>query len=139
MTNEPFSEGVPYSDQDITKAMVLLTDGENTFNTNGLTNNINGSTYTAYGYLKQARLGSSNYVTAVNKQNQMLQDTCNNIKAQDIVVYSFAYNVPNATQRNLIKNCASSPEKYFDPPSNAALVRSFQQIADELRRLHLSQ
>ncbi len=137
--HEPFSEGVPYSDQDITKAMVLLTDGENTFNTNGLTNNINGSTYTAYGYLKQARLGSSNYVTAINTQNQMLQTTCNNIKAQDIVVYSFAYNVPNATQRNLIKNCASSPEKYFDPPSNAALVRSFQQIADELRRLHLSQ
>ncbi len=136
---EPFTEGVPYSDKDITKAMVLLTDGENTFDTSGLSSNINGSTYTAYGYLKQARLGSSNYWTAINAQNQMLQTTCNNIKAQDIVVYSFAYNVPNATQRNLIKNCASSPEKYFDPPSNAALVRSFQQIADELRRLHLSQ
>jgi Flp pilus assembly protein TadG len=133
---EPFSEGVPYSDRDITKAMVLLTDGENTFQTES---NHNRSTYTAYGYLDQARLGSTNYVTAVNTQNQMLQTTCNNIKAQDIVVYSFAYNVPNATQRNLIKNCASSPEKYFDPPSNAALVRSFQQIADELRRLHLSQ
>ena len=46
--------------------------------------------------------------------------------------------VPNY-QRNLIKACASGPEKYFDPPSNEALVQSFQQIADELRRLHLSQ
>ena len=29
----PFTEGVDYSDEDITKAMVLLTDGENTFDT----------------------------------------------------------------------------------------------------------
>jgi hypothetical protein len=38
----------------------------------------------------------------------------------------------------MIKNCASSPEKYFDPPSNAALVASFNQIAAELRNLYLS-
>ncbi|MDX1717404.1 MAG: hypothetical protein R3287_10885, partial [Anderseniella sp.] len=133
---EPYTEGVAYDDKDITKAMVLLTDGENTFDTEY---NHNGSTYTAYGYLEQERLGSSNYWTAVNAQNNLLRDACNNVKAQDIVVYSFAYNVPSATQRSLIKSCASSPEKYFDPPSNAALVRNFQQIADELRRLHLSQ
>lgn len=131
----PFTEGVPYSNDEITKAMVLLTDGENTFDTEA---NHNASTYTAYGYLSQARLGSSNYSTAIAAQNTLLQQACNNVKAQDIVVYSFAYNVPSATQRNLIKNCATSPEKYFDPPTNAALVASFQQIADELRKLHLS-
>ena len=69
----------------------------------------------------------------------MLAKACNNVKAAGVVTYSFAYNVPSATQRNLIKNCASDPEKYFDPPSNAALVENFQQIADELRKLHLSQ
>jgi hypothetical protein len=46
--------------------------------------------------------------------------------------------VPSSTQRNLITASASSPEKYFDPPSNAALVKNFQMIADELRRLDLS-
>ncbi len=132
----PFTEGVDYSDEDITKAMVLLTDGENTFDTE---DNHNGSTYTAYGFLDQARLGSSNYWTAINKQNDLLAKACNNVKAAGIITYSFAYNVPSATQRNLIKNCASDPEKYFDPPSNAALVENFQQIADELRKLHLSQ
>jgi hypothetical protein len=115
---------------------VLLTDGENTFDSES---NHNGSTYTAYGFLNQARLGSSNYWTAVKAQNNLLRQACTNVKARDIVVYSFAYEVPSATQRALIKSCASSPEKYFDPPSNAALVRNFQQIADELRRLHLSQ
>jgi len=136
---EPFTEGVSYDNKDITKAMVLLTDGENTFDTNGLSSNINGSTYTAYGYLKEARLGSANYWTAVSEQDNLLRDACNNVKNAEIVVYSFAYNVSSATQRNLIKSCASSPEKYFDPPSNAALVKNFQMVADELRRLHLSQ
>jgi hypothetical protein len=115
--------------------MVLLTDGENTFESQS---NHNKSTYTAYGYLNQERLGSSNYWTAVKQQNNLLQQACANVKAEEITVYSFAYNVPSATQRQLIKNCATSPEKYFDPPSNAALVKSFQQVADELRRLHLS-
>lgn len=133
---EPFTEGVEYSDEDITKAMVLLTDGENTFNSE---NNDNDSTYTAYGFLDQSRLGSSNYWTAISAQNSLLSRACNNVKNAGIVSYSFAYNVPSATQRNLIKNCASDPEKYFDPPSNAALVQNFQQIADELRKLHLSQ
>ncbi len=131
----PYTEGVSYSDEKITKAMVLLTDGENTFDTEA---NHNTSTYTAYGYLAQARLGSSNYYTAIAAQNTMLQQACDNVKAKEIVVYSFAYNVPSATQRNLIKNCATSPEKYCDPPTNEALVASFQQIADELRKLHLS-
>ena len=133
---EPFTEGVEYSDEDITKAMVLLTDGENTFNSES---NHNRSTYTAYSFLQQTRVGSANYWTAIGRQNQKLARACDNVKAAGIVSYSFAYNVPSATQRNLIKNCASDPEKYFDPPSNAALVQNFQQIADELRKLHLSQ
>jgi Flp pilus assembly protein TadG len=132
----PFTEGTSYNNKEITKAMVLLTDGENTFDSQY---NHNGSTYTAYGFLNQARLGSSNYWTAINKQNALLEDACDNVKDAGIVVYSFAYNVSSATQRNLIKSCASGPEKYFDPPSNAALVKNFQMVADELRRLHLSQ
>jgi len=131
---EPFTEGRPYS-KETTKAMVLLTDGENTFDDQS---NHNLSTYTAYGYLAQERLGTRNYWTGVKKQNSLLQEACNNVKAEDIVVYSFAYNVKSATQQGLIRKCASDPEKYFDPPSNEALVQNFQQIADELRRLHLS-
>ncbi len=133
---EPFTEGVSFTDKEIRKAMVLLTDGENTFDTES---NHNRSTYTAYGYLGQKRLGSDNYWAGVDKQNDMLREACNNVKANGVTVYSFAYEVPSSTQRNLIKACASSAEKYFDPPSNEALVQSFQQIADELRRLHLSQ
>ncbi len=132
---EPFTEGAPYDNKEITKAMVLLTDGENTFNSE---RNHNRSTYTSYSFLHQTRVGSANYVIAVQRQDQLLKRACNNVKDVGIVSYAFAYNVPSATQRDLIKGCASDPEKYFDPPSNAALVKNFQQIADELRKLHLS-
>ena len=50
----PFTEGVDYSDEEITKAMVLLTDGENTFNSES---NRNYSTYTAYGFLRPGSPG----------------------------------------------------------------------------------
>lgn len=133
---EPFTEGVSFSDQQTRKAMVLLTDGENTFDSES---NHNLSTYTAYGYLGQKRLGSDNYWTAVDKQNDMLKQACSNVKTAGVTVYSFAYEIPSATQRNLLKGCASDPEKYFDPSSSEALVQNFQQIADELRHLHLSQ
>ena len=133
---EPFTEGTRFGDPEIRKAMVLLTDGENTFDSES---NHNRSTYTAYGYLGQKRLGSDNYWTAVDTQNDMLKQACNNVKDAGVTIYSFAYEIPSATQRNLLKGCASDPEKYFDPSSNEALVQNFQQIADELRHLHLSQ
>jgi hypothetical protein len=133
---EPFTEGTRFGDPEIRKAMVLLTDGENTFDSES---NHNRSTYTAYGYLGQKRLGSDNYWTAVDTQNDMLRQACSNVKAAGVTIYSFAYEIESATQRNLLKGCASDPEKYFDPSSNEALVQNFQQIADELRHLHLSQ
>ncbi len=47
----PFTEGVPYSQQDVIKAIVLLTDGENSVQGNGSF----GSYFTAYGYKKYSR------------------------------------------------------------------------------------
>jgi hypothetical protein len=63
---------------------------------------------------------------------------CNLIKSQNVIVYSFSYGVTNTNAKNLIKACASSADKYFDPPTNAALVEKFNQIANELRNLYLS-
>jgi hypothetical protein len=132
----PFTEGAEYSNKDITKAMVLLTDGENTFNTE---TNHNRSTYTGYSFLHQTRVGSARYWIAIDRQNHLLTRACDNVKDAGIVSYAFAYNVASATARDLIKNCASDPEKYFNPTSNQALIDNFKQIADELRKLHLSQ
>ena len=134
---EPFTEGAAWDNKDVKKVMVLLTDGENTFNVDEGANH-NGSSYTAYGFLNQARLGSNDYWTAVAAQNTLMTQACQLVKDKDVTLYTFSYNVPSATQRDLIKACATDAEKYYDPKTDEALVLNFNEIADEIRRLHLS-
>ncbi len=132
---EPFTEGGPYNDPKMPKVMILLTDGSNTFQTR---RNHNKSTYTAYGYLGQGRLGTTSYGTGITKQNNLVRKACDYAQKQGIIIYSFAYQVRNAQAKQLIKDCASDPEKYFDPPTNTQLVKYFEEVADELRNLYLS-
>jgi Flp pilus assembly protein TadG len=138
--DEPFTEGAPYG-EDIKKAMVLLTDGENTFEARQKNHNL--STYTAYGFLRQARLGSSEYHVAVSKQDELMVDACKEVKANGVEVYAFAYNVASAAQRSRIEGCASTDPTgkrrfYFEPTSNLDLVENFQLVANDLRSLYLS-
>lgn len=100
--------------------------------------NVNCSRATAAGYIAQNRLGTTNFTTFHTTLDAKTAQVCDLIKSSGVIVYSFAYSVTNTNAKNMIKNCASSPEKYFDPPSNAALVASFNQIAAELRNLYLS-
>ncbi|MEE4237456.1 MAG: pilus assembly protein [Anderseniella sp.] len=134
---EPYTEGASWDDDTVKKVMVLLTDGENTFNVDDGANH-NGSSYTAYGFLNQNRLGTTDYWTGVAAQNTMLGQACDLVKSKKVTIYTFSYNVPSATQRDLIKACATDAEKFYDPKSDEALVTNFNEIADEIRRLHLS-
>ena len=97
----------------------------------------NKSWYSAVGYIAQNRLGTTNFTTFHTTLDAKTAQVCDLIKNSGVIVYSFAYSVTSTNAKNMIKNCASSPEKYFDPPSNAALVASFNQIAAELRNLYL--
>jgi hypothetical protein len=134
---EPYTEGASWNDDTVKKVMVLLTDGENTFNVDDGANH-NGSSYTAYGFLNQGRLGTTDYWTGVAAQNTMLGQACDLVKSKKVTIYTFSYNVPSATQRDFIKACATDAEKFYDPKSDEALVTNFNEIADEIRRLHLS-
>ncbi len=137
--HEPFSEGVDKSldeNKNVTKVMVLLTDGENYFATTG--SNHNKSRYGAYGYLAQNRVGTTSTSQADNKLNTLTTQACNNVRNAGIITYTFAYQVNNSTARQIIKNCAYDESKYFDPPSSQALKANFRKIANELRDLYLS-
>jgi Flp pilus assembly protein TadG len=134
---EPFTEGAAWEDDNVKKVMVLLTDGENTFNVSEGANH-NGSSYTAYGFLNQGRLGTTDYWQAVAAQNSMLTDACTLVKNKKVTLYTFSYNVTDPTQKALIKACATDAEKYYEPKTDQALVTNFNEIGDEIRRLHLS-
>ncbi len=136
---EPFTEGVAYDDESFRKVIILLTDGQNVI---GEADNHNRSTYGAYGFVKDRRLGTNNSSTAQDRLNDRTTDVCNNIKNADsdrpIIVYTITFQLGDGTTKDLMRNCASDPEKYFDSPSNEALRRNFEAIAGELSDLRIS-
>ncbi len=131
----PYTEGKPYSAQNNIKAMVLMTDGDNTISA---ASNHNLSSFTGYGYLSKARLGTTNASTAETRLDQKTSRLCTNVKNAGIRLYTIAFQVSNSTTLNLLRNCASSPENFFATSTGTALSDAFRVIATELASLRLS-
>jgi Flp pilus assembly protein TadG len=133
--SEPFTQGSQYGDEDWQKVMVLMTDGVNTVPNN---NRAFLSDYTAYGYLQESRLGTQSANQHVNRQNDRTLLVCQRMKDLGIRIYTILLMENNTTVRNLMRNCATSPEMFFDTPSAGQLQGTFQAIANELSNLRLS-
>jgi len=133
----PFTEGKPYDEEKWIKAIVLLTDGENYVD--GGANNHNKSSYNAFGYAAEGHLGKANGSKAYEELNDKTQTVCDNIKAKGILVYTIGFQVSNSTTQNLLKNCASEPDMYFNSPSNSQLAGIFKDIAQGLSDLRIAQ
>jgi Flp pilus assembly protein TadG len=131
----PYTEGALYSDQDTIKALVLMTDGENTI-FNGDAHNI--STFSGYGYLSKRRLGTTSPTTAVSRLNEKTARLCTNVKSAGIRVYTVAFQVTAPATLTLLRNCASAPEMFFASSDGAALSTAFRTIATELASLRIS-
>lgn len=132
---EPYTEGREYNDPEVNKAIVLLTDGENVL---GRVGNHNGTRYSAYGYVAEGRLGTTSGWTAENKLDPKTLEVCDNIKAEDIRLYTITFQVSSSSTRDMMEECATSPSLYFDSPSNEELQLVFQAIARDLSNLRLS-
>ena len=131
----PFTEGAAYSDTHWKKALVILTDGENTIDSES---NDNKSNYSAYGHLIEGRLGTTNASTFEDQLNTNTSLLCSRIKAEGIRVYSIAFDVTSSTVTNLMRNCASEPGLYFNSPTGAQLDAAFEAIAHDLNNLRIS-
>lgn len=117
----------------MTKVIVLMTDGDNTWFDY---NRPPSFDYTGYGRLTEGRLGTTNGSTASTRINERMTLLCNNIKARGIVIYTITLGTAGATQA-LYRNCATSPAHYFHAPSSAQLRASFQEIGSQLSNLRL--
>ncbi|GAK45340.1 Flp pilus assembly protein TadG [Tepidicaulis marinus] len=134
----PYTEGASYGDRDYKKAIILLTDGENTIPGQGW-GNINGSSYTAYGYLSKQRLGTSSSSQAAQELDEKTLRICNNVKQANIRLYTITFQVSSSSTRNMMRSCATSPSMYYDSPSISTLQEVFQQIAGELNALRIAE
>ena len=126
----PYVEGHDYNDPDYNKAIVIMTDGQNT--------SPSGNTYTAYGLLSEGNLGTtySSY-TAQRELDDRLSAICTNIKAQNVLVYTITFQVSSSSTRNLLRGCATDAGKYFNSPSNSELEKTFRAIGAELSNLRI--
>ncbi|NJM33402.1 MAG: hypothetical protein HC850_00480 [Rhodomicrobium sp.] len=129
---EPFTEGAAYDQQQVIKAIIVLTDGAN-----------NGGGFSSYGKPETSnpQIGSD-HQTALNAR---LATICTNIKAnkdsdtsdEDIVLYGITFNISGSVV-SLMQNCAS-PGRFYDSPTTDALQAAFQSIASGLNQLRLLQ
>lgn len=112
---EPFNE--PTDPVRTTKRyLVLMTDGENTIS----------PTYPYH--------DGSNTTTA----NNLTRDVCANIKADNIEVFSIAFQVTSNTVKTLLQNCATTTDKYFDAANSTELADAFDKIARQMTTLRIA-
>lgn len=117
--DEPFTEGISFAELregNGSKAIIVMTDGENTRAPDYPTHN------------------SASEVLA----NDLTEELCINIKKQDILIYSIAFDVSDPDIRAILEACATSKSHYFDAKDASALADAFEAIATSLRNISLS-
>lgn len=143
----PFTQGQPWNTKDLTKAVILMTDGNNeVYKLPGVAgpNNKNtavNSDFTAYGRLDElGMVGSTTISGAKTIIDGRLATLCAEMKTKNIVIYTvtFTSNLSAATKL-IYQTCASDPQKYFDSPTQADLKNAFTAIAVQLSNLRITQ
>jgi len=116
----PFADGTPkggkYNDKPVNKAVVLMTDGENTIS----------PTYPEHNGTDTAR------------SDDLTKTLCTNMKDDGIIIYTVAFEVTGRTAKGVLQNCASSTSKFFDAQDAGALAASFTSIGKELSQLRIA-
>lgn len=116
------------------KVIVLMTDGQNGWNSND---------DSAYGRLNANTMGatSSNATSTINTR---MLNACTALKNAGVVIFTVTFGSVDATTRTRYTNCASPTgmaqfpgQKYFNAPSGDDLRNAFKSIAGQLTELRL--
>ena len=129
----PYKQGVGYDASNTRKVIVVLTDGQNNVGSYDA-NKLKGS-YSAYGPTAYQHLGTG---YPGNKLDDKLEDVCVNVKSKGILIYSITFELNDGQTKDLMRDCATREDMYFDSPSGAALQDAFEQIAIGLQSLQLT-
>lgn len=127
----PFTEGAAYhpANEKPRKVVVLMTDGENTLRyreRDGKHEELPG------------KAGQKKYEQAVDATNADTMAICDNMKAQNIEIYSVAFMVDDADAQDMLEYCAASSEHYYDASDNEQLLAAFADISASLRVVRLA-
>ncbi len=128
---EPFTQGAGYDDAGTQKALVLLSDGKNTF----------PETYTSYGYRADGRLATSEKA-GVDALNDKVTTICERVKAKGIRLYMILLEENDAATRKIFEDCASKNDDgealYYEVPNASQLSEVFGSIGNDLSSIRIS-
>jgi Flp pilus assembly protein TadG len=105
---QPFTEGVAWGAKDVSKVIVLMTDGDNTEN---------------------------RWSHTASQIDQRTELACQSVKDAGVILYTVRLTEGNA---DLLSACASSIDTYYDVENVQDLVPAFRAIGEELTALRLS-
>jgi hypothetical protein len=94
-----------------TKAIILLSDGDNTQNRN------------------------SSSVTAIDARQRLL---CDNAKNAGITIYTIQVNTNNDNNSSVMSYCASGSSNYFSTTSASGINTAFSSIGTALSKLRIA-
>jgi Flp pilus assembly protein TadG len=103
--NEPFETARSYTEPYLQKIMVLLTDGVQTVEAMG-----------------------PGGATSIEAANETTAELCENAKASKIKIYTIAYDVDDTSVYNLLSNCASGADAYFEVHDSSGIDDVFKAI-----------
>ena len=122
----PFTQASPYNSTLFKKYVVLMTDGDNTFQTFG-----------AYGNLADGKLGTTSQTSAVTQLNNRLMAVCDNMKTLGITIFTVALEVSSQSSKDLLSYCATPPGRYFEAQSSD-LTSVFSTIGGQISKVRLA-
>ncbi len=134
----PFAEGRAYGTDDNTKALILMTDGENYYDDES---NHNKSIYAAHGYAAKGRVGTTHTRTGyTNHLNAQTRLACANAKLEGIKIYTVAFRLENdPNTQALLRECASSDNEAFAASNGSALIQAFRNIGRNISQIRISE
>lgn len=139
ISSEPIK---PYTEPTNTKAMIVMTDGEDNWYDQGGYDPTTGDP-TSYGAAANDRfvsgkLGASSKNAFDDKISEKFSRICEDAKRKGIEVYTVTFRVSSSSVRNRYLNCASTPEHYSPAESNEELDEVFEKIAKQLKRIRIT-
>lgn len=138
----PLDYGEPLTD----KVVVMLTDGQNQlwdhhtsgpegwdYNGYSIPPGPEDANYNSYGRLKNPPWTATTVKDWIDNRMSVV---CESMKAQGIIIFTITFQGGN---EDLFRNCATSPQHYFNSPTNADLQIAFRSIGQVLSNLRLAE
>lgn len=129
------SRPAPYDQANLLKAAIIMTDGDfNTMHCNGAVSRDSGTVVSAADRINCNAPNGNSYVQSRAYCDAMKADGTN------IVVYTVGFGITaGSAAANVLEYCASSASNHFLAQNAADLSSAFEQIADNISSLRLTQ